>query len=509
MLPVSARPSRRASVTTVIAFAVTTAVIVCAAVVSAAPARAAGPVTVTFGAVGTHTWTVPAAVTSLQLSLAGGEGGTAPVNPAPGGRGATVAATVAVTPGDTVDVVVAGAGSSDGTGGVGGGGRGGSDDAAGGGGASRITVAGTLVAVAAGGGGGTRFSGSGGDSGSAAPAAPRTTAGGGGEAGTPAAGGTGGQGGDGSAWPSCTADTSGTPGADGSLGQGGAGGDGLSYGGGGGGGGRYGGGGGGSGSVCTSRGVTDTGGGGGGGSSFVAPSATGTSIDDGAHSGDGVVTITYVDATAPTAAPTVTPAAHAAGWHAGDVTVDWHWTDDGAGVDPTACTQTTSSTGEGVLDLTTTCADLAGNTASATVTVKVDLSDPTVTVTAPTDGASFRVGDSVVAGYSCDDAVSGIDSCTGTVADGDALDTSTAGSHSFIVTATDVAGRTTVHTVTYMVTAPPAAAPQDPAVAPAVLAATGAVPSAPLGGLAVALLVSGLLLRTVAWPSRRAHLRRH
>ena len=481
----------------------TTVAIVSAAVVLAAPARAAGPVTVTFGAVGTHTWTVPVGVTSLQLSLAGGEGGTAPVNPAAGGRGATVAATVAVTPGDIVDVVVAGAGSSAGTGGFGGGGSGGSDDAAGGGGASRVTVAGTLVAVAAGGGGGARFSGSGGDSGSAAPAAPRTTAGGGGNAGTPTAGGSGGPGGDGSAWPACTSDTSGTPGADGSLGQGGAGGDGLSFGGGGGGGGRYGGGGGGGSSVCTSRGVTDTGGGGGGGSSFVAATATGTSIDDGAHSGHGVVTITYMDATAPTAAPTVTPGADAAGWHDSDVTVDWHWTDEGAGIDTAACTQTTSSTGEGVLDLTSTCADLAGNTASATVTVKVDLSDPTVTVTAPTDGATFRVGDSIVAGYSCDDALSGIASCTGTIADGDTLDTSTSGTQSLTVTATDLAGRTTVHTVTYMVSAAPAAADQGPGTASPELAATGGSPTGPLMWLSVALLVSGLLLRTVARPPRR------
>jgi hypothetical protein len=499
--------------------------LVLAGLALAPPALAAGPVTVTFSTVGNHSWTVPVGVTSVDLSLSGAQGGNASVSPAPGGPAATVTATVAVTPGDLVDIVVAGAGNSSGVGGFGGGGIGGSDFAGGGGGASRVTVAGSLMAVAAGGGGGTRFQGNGGASGAAAPSTPRATAGQGGGAGTAAAGGAGGAGGDGSAWAICAVNTSGKNGTGGSSGQGGKGGNGPTYGGGGGGGGPFGGGGGGAASVCNTRGVTDTGGGGGGGSSFVAASATGTTVADGAHTGNGAVAITFIDSVAPTASPSASPGPNGAGWNDSAVTVDWDWTDSGAGIDTANCTQQSTSSGEGTLDLTADCSDLVDNSASRSLTVKVDLSDPTVSVTGPTDGATYDVGESVVADYSCDDAVSGIGTCTGTVADGAALDTSIPGVQRFSVTATDVAGRQFTQTVEYTVaaaaTSSPPATPSTASGGPfavatsspsssaePALAFTGGGPLGRLLGIAVAMLVCGLLLVSLRWPTR-ASTRRH
>jgi CSLREA domain-containing protein len=89
------------------------------------------------------------------------------------------------------------------------------------------------------------------------------------------------------------------------------------------------------------------------------------------------------DTTAPTASPTQSPAANANGWNNTDVTVSWNWADGGSGIDPAACTISTTSSGEGdAIVLSATCNDLAGNTGSASDTVKVDKRPPTVTCSA-------------------------------------------------------------------------------------------------------------------------------
>ena len=185
-------------------------------------------------------------------------------------------------------------------------------------------------------------------------------------------------------------------------------------------------------------------------------SATNVTVTEGAHSGDGIVTITFLDSVAPTANPTLNPAPNAAGWNDSAVTVSWGWSDDGAGIDAANCTQQSTSTGEGVQQLTASCSDLAGNTASDTVTVKVDTTDPTVSVTTPADAASYQVHQQVDAAYTCTDTGSGIDTCTGPVPSGSAVDTSTIGSKTFTVTGTDRAGNTTTTTVHYTVTSGPA-----------------------------------------------------
>jgi hypothetical protein len=92
------------------------------------------------------------------------------------------------------------------------------------------------------------------------------------------------------------------------------------------------------------------------------------------------------DTSAPTASPTQSPAANAAGWNNTDVTVTWHWTDNagGVGIDPANCTatSTTLALGGGSLTLNATCKDLAGNTGTASYTVKVDKTNPTITASA-------------------------------------------------------------------------------------------------------------------------------
>jgi hypothetical protein len=94
---------------------------------------------------------------------------------------------------------------------------------------------------------------------------------------------------------------------------------------------------------------------------------------------------------------------------------------------------------------------------------------PTVTITTPANGATYGQGQTVNASYSCQDGVDGpgIASCTGPVANGSPIDTSTPGSHSFTVTAKSLDGQTGSASVTYMVAAPPTVTSVSPTTGPA------------------------------------------
>jgi DNA-binding beta-propeller fold protein YncE len=80
---------------------------------------------------------------------------------------------------------------------------------------------------------------------------------------------------------------------------------------------------------------------------------------------------------------------------------------------------------------------------------------PTVDLRTPAEGAQYALGEDVEADYSCaDEGGSGLESCTGDVADGAALDTSTPGLHAFTVVAHDGAGHETSVTHGYTVVEP-------------------------------------------------------
>jgi hypothetical protein len=86
-----------------------------------------------------------------------------------------------------------------------------------------------------------------------------------------------------------------------------------------------------------------------------------------------------------------------------------------------------------------------------TTCVPPDTTPPTVDLRSPEDGARVPQGAEVVVDFSCaDEGSSGLDSCVGTTADGELLDTSELGDVSVTVTARDHAGNETVatHTVT-------------------------------------------------------------
>jgi len=276
------------------------------ALLTPAAAQAAESASQSFTEAGEQAFIVPAGVTTVQVTLVGGVGavggeGNSGSHSA-GGSGATVTATLAVSPGETLFAETAGDGKSNGTGGYNGGGSNArtGETGGGGGGASDVRTCSAAVSpsscaggsslatrlvVAGGGGGGGR---GGADTGDAAVIKGGT----GGSAGEPGGegafdthGDAGGEGG----LPGGTSAPGGAPGGhsseaatQGQLGVGGNGGNSFAAAGGGGGGGLYGGGGGGGGLQFAESGgafniFNSGGGGGGGGGSGFAGGASGVS----------------------------------------------------------------------------------------------------------------------------------------------------------------------------------------------------------------------------------------
>jgi hypothetical protein len=169
------------------------------------------------------------------------------------------------------------------------------------------------------------------------------------------------------------------------------------------------------------------------------------------------VTYTVVDAKPPEI--TVTTPANGAVYAVGEVvTADYSCTDEDSGVD--SCTGSLPvgapvDTGTaGAKSFTVQASDKAGNTASKTVNYTVaDTTAPAITLTTPTQGAVYTLGQPVLADYSCADEAngSGVATCQGSVADGAALDTSRVGVKTFEVSTTDNAGNRGTTSVTYSV----------------------------------------------------------
>ena len=271
--------------------------IICVAIVDG---KSYSQTTVSFNYTGSvQIWTVPPCVTSISVIMAGADGGGTS-----GGNGAVISGTLAVTPGQVLNIYVGGTGTcnTNNGGGWNGGGTGkaansSANGSCGGGGATDIRIGGTVLAnrvmVAAGGGGmgGGTQDAAGGGGGCASGATGVNSFGGGGTGGTQTSGGAGG-----TPWGS------GQNGAPGSLGNGGAGATDNCYNnspGGGGGGGYFGGGSGGA--DCFSS--APYGGGGGGGGSSLTPA--GGTCTQGSNNGHGYVIIKYTAGTA-TALPTNT-----------------------------------------------------------------------------------------------------------------------------------------------------------------------------------------------------------
>jgi len=144
-------------------------------------------------------------------------------------------------------------------------------------------------------------------------------------------------------------------------------------------------------------------------------------------------------------------------WHADDVAITCTATDAESGLaDPTqSSVQLTTNVPAGTEDATASTGsqqvcDNAGNCADAGPVTgnMVDKGSPTVSLFSPVN-QTYLLNQSVTADFSCRDGGSGINTCTGSVGDGTAVDTATVGTKSFSVTAADGVGNPAATQVGY------------------------------------------------------------
>lgn len=139
------------------------------------------------------------------------------------------------------------------------------------------------------------------------------------------------------------------------------------------------------------------------------------------------------------------------GWYTSNVGVSWTVMDPESAISSTsgcgAVTVNSDTTGT-----TYTCtATSTGGTTSKSVNIKRDTTPPKATIVTPGNGANYTQNQNITASYSCTDGTSGVTSCTGTVANGTAIDTATAGTKSFSATAKDNAGNQNIASLSYTV----------------------------------------------------------
>lgn len=132
---------------------------------------------------------------------------------------------------------------------------------------------------------------------------------------------------------------------------------------------------------------------------------------DNAGNVTGVTAHISLDKTNPTISASINPAPNTHGWHKNDVIVTFTCADVLSGID--TCSGPVAVSAEGAnQSITGTAVDNAGNTASVTAHVSLDKTAPTITATTtPTPNADgWNKSDATVT-FSCNDALSGIETC--------------------------------------------------------------------------------------------------
>lgn len=160
--------------------------------------------------------------------------------------------------------------------------------------------------------------------------------------------------------------------------------------------------------------------------------------------------------------PTVQCGTVGTDWHASDVSVPCVAYDTGSGLaaatDGSFSLTTSVPVGTETADASTgthpAVCDRAGNctgTVPAITGIRVDRKAPGISIAVPSALATYTVGETRLASYSCSDGGSGVASCTGTVANGSPIDT-TPGSKTFAVTSSDQVGNASSASASYAVT---------------------------------------------------------
>ena len=186
---------------------------------------------------------------------------------------------------------------------------------------------------------------------------------------------------------------------------------------------------------------------------------TGTARDRAGNTASTFVTVN-IDKTVPTISLSSAPAPNADGWNHTDVTASFTCSDAGSGV--SSCPDPVTVTSDGAQQLVSgSVTDQAGNTATATATIKIDKTAPTITAAAlPLPSADGWIHSDATVTFTCSDAGSGIATCPAAV-----TVTSKGANQVVSGTATDRAGNSTLASVTLNILKTPSliSATVDPA----------------------------------------------
>ena len=175
------------------------------------------------------------------------------------------------------------------------------------------------------------------------------------------------------------------------------------------------------------------------------------SVTSGGGTAGGAITLKR-DATPPVLVfGAYSPAPNANGWNKTNVTVPFTRSDALSGIGTTSASSPLTFNVEGAgLTKQVIVSDLAGNSATFTTAPRnIDKTAPYAEMESPIDAATYGFYADVVADFVCEDL--SLASCTAPVANGAMVNTTSAGAHSFKVTAKDLAGFTTNHTHNYSV----------------------------------------------------------
>jgi hypothetical protein len=189
-------------------------------------------------------------------------------------------------------------------------------------------------------------------------------------------------------------------------------------------------------------------------------------ISDGSLEATANISVTVdapADVTAPDIAPVITGTLGTNGWYTSNVSVTWSVTDPESTIDSQSGCDASSVNADTTGTTLTCTATSAGGTSTESVTISRDATAPVVSIVSPIDGGTYTQNAVLLADYACTDATSGVDTCYGLMASGEAINTATTGSKSFSVTATDAAGNTSTVANSYSVIAivPPVVAGDD------------------------------------------------
>jgi hypothetical protein len=173
-----------------------------------------------------------------------------------------------------------------------------------------------------------------------------------------------------------------------------------------------------------------------------------TVTDQAGNSASFTTVAVNIDNTVAVITPNITGTLGNNGWYRSNVQLTWTVDELPGSVEWTSGCGTYNVTSD-TTGISYSCGvQSTGGYTSKTVSIKRDTTLPAVTITRPANGATYAVSQSVTSSFSCTDAR--LQSCAGTVANGAGIDTGTAGTKTFTVTGTDLAGniRTVVRTYT-------------------------------------------------------------